>query len=297
MATELTMAGLTVTGLTVTGLTMTPGQLQSIWRTRTCSLLLAVGALLAGFAGWLSPATAEVTAPACAVTSAADLSRLGLPLSHVAGRIAAGRPVKIIAIGSSSTAGAGASSSASSYPSRLEAELRARFPQLSITVINRGINGEEAAQMLARFDRAVMSENPDLVLWQVGTNAVLRNDDVVKVADTVRQGLDRLKTLDADIVVIDPQFAPKVIAKPDIERMVDLLSASAKTENVGYFRRFAVMRHWTETDHLPFELFVSADGIHMNDWGYGCMAKLLASAIIDSATRIPQTAHVRVEQH
>jgi acyl-CoA thioesterase-1 len=87
----------------------------------------------------------------------------------VAQRLADVESVKIIAIGSSSTAGAGASSRAFSYPSRLEVELRTRFPRASITVINRGVGGEEAPQMLARFARGVIAEKPDLVLWQVGS--------------------------------------------------------------------------------------------------------------------------------
>ena len=71
--------------------------------------------------------------------------------------------------------GAGASSPAASYPSRLEVELKAAFPDAHITVLNRGVNGEDAADMLARFDKAVFAEQPDLVIWQVGTNSVLRD--------------------------------------------------------------------------------------------------------------------------
>jgi len=40
---------------------------------------------------------------------------------------------------------------AASYPARLEVELRSRFPGVAITVLNRGVNGEEAGDMLARF--------------------------------------------------------------------------------------------------------------------------------------------------
>ena len=35
--------------------------------------------------------------------------------------------------------------------------------------------GEEAADMLARFETGVIAEHPHLVLWQVGTNSVLRD--------------------------------------------------------------------------------------------------------------------------
>jgi hypothetical protein len=33
-----------------------------------------------------------------------------------------------------------------SYPSRLEVELKASFPKQAITVLNRGVNGEESGR-------------------------------------------------------------------------------------------------------------------------------------------------------
>src|SRR5262249_58911519 len=90
-------------------------------------------------------------------------------------RLAAGKPIKIVALGSSSTFGAGASPSAASYPSRLAEELARRFPASEITVLNRGVNGDEIGGMLARLDGAVIAEKPDLVVWQLGTNSLLRD--------------------------------------------------------------------------------------------------------------------------
>jgi hypothetical protein len=56
---------------------------------------------------------------------------------------------------------------------------------------------------------------------------------------------------------MDPQFAPRFTAKPDAERMVALISMAAKTDNVSIFHRFQVMRHWSESEHIPFETFPS----------------------------------------
>ena len=204
--------------------------------------------------------------------------------------IAAGKPIKIVALGSSSTYGAGASTSAGSYPSRLADELDRRFPGHEITVLNRGVNGDEAADMLARLDTAVIAEKPDLVLWQVGTNSVLRDKAVLPHATLLHEGLARLKAIGADIVLIDPQYAPKVIAKPNDEGMVSLIATAAKAEHVCVFHRFELMRQWHETEHLPFETFVSADGLHMNDWSYACVAKWLGAAIAEAATRPTATA-------
>jgi acyl-CoA thioesterase I len=45
------------------------------------------------------------------------------------------------------------------------------------------------------------------------------------------------------------------------------------------------MKHWSEVDHVAFERFVSPDGLHLNDWGYACMAKDLGIAIAEAAQR------------
>src|SRR3954467_1401120 len=98
------------------------------------------------------------------------LTALQYPLPNCARMIARGDPLTIVAFGSSSTAGAYASTPATTYPARLEIELRTRFPNNSVTVLNRGENGEDVAENLARFNKSVSVEHPDLVLWQVGTN-------------------------------------------------------------------------------------------------------------------------------
>jgi lysophospholipase L1-like esterase len=240
---------------------------------------LALGSLLASAP---TPVAADASAPRCVVPR--DLTRLDLPLTRTARHLAAHRFVMIVALGSSSTAGAGASSAEATYPSRLMAELARRFPTQSIIVLNRGIGGERAIDMLARFDDSVAAERPDLVLWQVGTNAVLRGYDHSKSDALIREGIRRIKAIGSDVVLIDPQFAPKVLAQPESADMVELISNAAKQENVDVFHRFALMRHWHDVDGIPFEAFLSSDGLHMNDWSYRCFAKALADAIADAAT-------------
>jgi acyl-CoA thioesterase I len=250
---------------------------------------MAVGCASLGLGLAPMPAAAQ-TAASAACTAPAHATRLDQPLRRVGQRVAAKQPITIVAIGSSSTSGAGASSSAASYPSRLEVELRDRFPHLDIKVLNRGIGGEEAADMLARFDKAVLAEQPDLVVWQVGTNAVIRHHRIRPVGPLLVDGLERLKESGADVVLMDPQYAPKVVAEPNAARMVELIEAAAKAENVSVFHRFEIMRHWREARQIPFETFTSPDGLHMNDWAYACVAKLLAGAIDDAATRATAVA-------
>jgi len=237
------------------------------------------------FAALALPLSARAETPALTCDTPLDLIRLANPLSHVAQKLTDGAPITIVAIGSLSTAGAGASSPAKSYPSQLAVELKKQFPNNSITVLNRGANGEEVADMLRRFDKAVVAAKPDLVLWQLGTNSVIRDHMFNDHGAAIRDGLNKIRAIGADIVLIDPQFAPKVIAKSEAEHMVELIAETAKVENVDLFRRFDVMKRWHEADHMAFESFVSPDGLHLNDWSYACMAKCLSLAIADAAER------------
>ena len=214
-------------------------------------------------------------------------ARFNEPLKRVAERISANQALTIVAIGSSSTFGAGASSPAFSYPSRLEIELHALLPRTSVAVINRGVSGETARDMMARFDRDVFAAHPDLVLWQVGSNAVLHGKPIVPTGALIDEGLQRLKAAGPDVVLIDPQYAPKVIDKHsehDVDLMVALIAAGAGEMHIDLFQRFALMRYWRLTEGLPFSAFLSNDGLHMNDWSYSCMAKLLARAVVEAAT-------------
>ena len=228
-------------------------------------------------------ARSESAAPTC--DAQFSMIRFTNPLVRVAQRLKTGEPITIVAIGSSSTAGTGASSSAASYPSRLAVELTQRFPGHPITVLNRGVGGEEIRNMLERFDTDVIANKPDLVLWQFGTNSVIRDDKLNNHNVAIREGLTKIRSTGADIVLIDPQFTPKVIVKPQATRMVDLIASTAKYEDVDLFPRFDVMRRWHEVDRIAFKTFVSPDGLHMNDWSYGCFAKGLGMAIAEAAQR------------
>lgn len=232
---------------------------------------------------------AQAPAPACSAPP--QLTKFTHRLPRLADRVAQRAPITIVAMGSSSTAGAGASSAAATYPARLEALLKERAAgAMPITVLNRGMGGEEIRDMLRRFDRDVIAAKPDLVLWQLGTNSVLHDDEISGNGGLLAGELAVLKQIGVDVVLINPQYAPKVLAHHDIAKMVELISATAKTSSVELFDRFAIMKYWRETRELPFETFLSPDLLHMNDWGYDCVAQLLADAITDAATRTPLTA-------
>lgn len=240
--------------------------------------ILAVSACIAALCG---PALAAD--PECDTPEA--LTALHAALPRVAQKFAARQTVTVVAIGSSSTAGAGASQPGNSYPAKLERLWPRYLPGLQVTVLNMGRNGEEIPQMLDRFEADVAASKPDLVLWQLGTNAILRNNGIAGFAKPMQEGLDRLKSIGADIVLIDLQYAPLVLRDADHTAMQRMIADAASHNRIGLFQRFAIMKHWVESGQMNLAQQISPDGLHHNDFGYHCLAKGLARGLADATRR------------
>ena len=254
------------------------------WRAALAGSLLLLSAAAQG----ASQASATSSWLSCPIPSQA--SRFPDPLPHTAARVRAGGELLVVAVGSSSTAGTGASSPAATYPRVLQAELAARFPGARIRVVNRGVGGETYRGMLERFDRDVLSLHPDLVIWQLGTNAVIKDQGVAGDEPPIRAGVAKLKAAGADVILMNPQYAPVVLRDPDAFPMVRLLDDVGREERVPVFERFEVMRDWVVSGRATPTNVLAPDGLHMNDVGYRCVGVLLADAIandVNGATKAP----------
>jgi hypothetical protein len=141
--------------------------------------------------------------------------------------------------------------------------------------------------VLPRFERDVLAFRPQLVIWQTGSHAALGAGDVEAYAAAIREGIGRLKAGRMDIVLMDPQFAPRVLARPLHARVVDSIGAAAHDTKVAVFRRFAVMQHWVSSGQYRMDDVVSRDGLHLNDLSYGCIARLLADSLATAARAVP----------
>lgn len=185
---------------------------------------------------------------------------------------------RIVAIGSSSTAGSGASDASHAYPAVLEARLRATLG-VPVTVLNRGQGGEDADNMLARIGRDAIAEHPDVVIWQVGANAAMRRMDLVAFEGFVRDGVRQLREAGIEVVLMDNQRAPRIAASPDHGRFDAILARiAATTPGVALFSRGALMDGWAATG-IPAQALLTADELHHNDRGYACIADALADAL------------------
>lgn len=227
-------------------------------------------------------------APACNPRS--DLVVLRRPLSHLRESLTRQRKTRIVAIGSSSTAGEG---DVVPYPHRLELALRKRFAGRMIDVLNRGIGGQEAPEELARFEPDVLAEAPALVIWQVGTNAIYHRDlyDPHQVADHIATGLSWLKQTQTDVVLMDLQYAPALLQdkEADTRLMVSLISHAAEKAEVDLFRRFALMEQWVR-DGVDIGRLISGDGLHQTEFATGCITTALDAAIGAALGTVPGAA-------
>ena len=196
-----------------------------------------------------------------------------LPLPHLAEAAREGRPAVIVTLGSSSTEGVGASSPLATYPARLEEALRR--DGLAARVLNRGRGGEEVGDMLARMERDVIAARPDVVIWQVGTNAAMRNHPLDRFTVLLREGVRRLQEAGADVVLMDSQRGPWAARAPMREAFDRALADMALEKGAVLFSRRRLMDVWASAGTAPEAMLVQ-DGLHHNDRGYACLAEALA---------------------
>ena len=98
----------------------------------------------------------------------------------------------------------------------------------------------------------------------------------------LRRGIAVIKESAADVVLMDLQYAPSVLASPAYAAMEKLIAEVAERNRVGLFRRFEIMRHWLSAapaDARRAAPAISTDGLHMTDRSYACLAAGLADAI------------------
>ena len=230
--------------------------------------------------------TAALMAPPSIVPAFADDQPRAIDHAHltrVAMRLAAHQPVRIIAFGSSSTEGVGASSLAGSYPSRLLVDLTAILPQhQQISVLNRGIGGEDADDMVRRLP-TIINEHPDLIIWQTGTNDPLRKLPLDRFVQETIAGIQAIRAAHIDLMLMEPQLCRELDGKPASYRYRDALRAIGVGMDVPLIRRYDMMRDWLADGVLTPKQMLAPDGLHMADGGYAKLAEAVAADILHLA--------------
>jgi acyl-CoA thioesterase I len=217
-----------------------------------------------------------------------ELTVLGQPLPRLAEALRGPGAVSIVAIGSSSTVGDGASLG-NGYVDRLAAALADRFPDRKFNMHNDGVNGDEAPNEAARFKKEVLALNPTLVIWQVGTNAAWKDYFLDDVSAAILRGIDHLSEEKADLVLMNLQYAPALLQPnetptPATREMLHIIDMIAAEHEIALFRRFEIMRSWHIDRDIPIDQMISNfDGnwLHQNDWSYNCIAQALCDGLAE----------------
>jgi len=171
----------------------------------------------------------------------------------------------------------GASSPAANYPSQLRALLKRRFER-RFEVINLGVGGETAGKTAQRLRRDIPALEPDLVVWQVGTNDALAGAQVAAYEATLRGTLQFLKEQRVDVLLVGMQWTRKLASN---EAYAKCARPPPTSPREGW-DRFALhaMRQLAEASGS--EDLIGPDNLHMNDRGYRCMAEQVAVTLAHS---------------
>lgn len=200
-------------------------------------------------------------------------------LPHLQSALATQAEGVIVALGSSSTEGVMASDLAHSYPAVLQATLSKALQSAHVAVINRGIGGQDAPEELARLQGDVLAIRPQLVIWQVGANGAVQHENPAAFDQLVTDGVKRLQAAGIDVILMDNQRSPRILASADHTVLEAVLADVARETGANLFSRGRLMDAWQE-EGAVLARFLANDGMHQNDLGYTCVARALADQIV-----------------
>ncbi|HET7850848.1 MAG TPA: GDSL-type esterase/lipase family protein [Pseudolabrys sp.] len=194
------------------------------------------------------------------------------PLPNVAAVLAKRKTLRILTMGAS-PAPAGRRGG---YSGLIESILERALKGIDVVMINRGFSGELASDAAFRMKNEVALNDPDLVLWQVGTNDALAYVAAGEFAATLKNQIDWLKDHKVDVVLVGLQFANQMLRDAHYAEIRDALRKVAAEENVIVVRYYEAMQF---VEQAAREGGVSAEEFELTESGSNCLAQYVARAI------------------
>lgn len=185
----------------------------------------------------------------CAVPE--DLAPDGF-LKHTRAAYRAGKPLRVVVLGTSSSAGTGGSARGEPYPARLQADLQRRFA-LPVDVVNKSLGGQTARQMAARLEDDAASLGPSLVVWQTGTVDAAAHAELEDFGRTLSQGIEMLEKEGIDVILMNMQYSRRIELLVNYGPYVEMMKAVAAQADAPLFDRLEMMRHWAAEGRLDFD--------------------------------------------
>ncbi len=259
-------------------------------RSRRAGHGLAAGLALVALAAFSQPLGAASDAPVNETCpSGGSMVMREAQLASFTQRLSERATLRVLAIGSSSTQGVGASTPANNYPTRFEAGLSQHFGA-NVSVTNAGVGGETVEATIERLEERITAERFDLVVWQVGTNDAVRGGDEERFLSLLKRGVAVVKAKEIDLVLLDQQFYPTIKDPLRYERFVRIIEKVGDETGAPVLSRYRLMKNWGERAPLDLPTMLAGDGFHMSDRGYICLARAMVSAMSDLVTGSPLLA-------
>jgi acyl-CoA thioesterase-1 len=195
------------------------------------------------------------------------------PLPHVAAALQSRKQLKILAIGASPVL----SRRVHGTGETVRQLLRKSVQGLDVVMINRGVSGELSAQAAQRIKNEVALTEPDLVLWQVGTNDALAYVPLDEFETTIVDTLAWLKEHKVDVVLVGLQYVDQMALDDNYRAVRDLLRKLAAKQNIMIVRRYEAQQFLARAESGGGGLV--PDEFQRTEAGYVCLSQYMARAI------------------
>lgn len=245
----------------------------------------AMRALVLAAALALLPGSVGAGPKECVVPE--NLLETGGVLPSVAAAKRQGGPVKVMVIGSASSAGLGTSGAEKGYPVQLAKKLPQKLG-VAVDVDSIARRGWAAAAMAEEMPDLVAAEVPHVVVWQTGTVDAVREVAPEVFGTAIAQGIAALRKARIDVVLVDMQYSPATVRLIDFGPYIDYMNWVAAATDVPVLHRHAIMRGWSEEERFgpvgrgKDEQQAFADRIH------ACIAEALARLIVIASDAAPR---------
>jgi acyl-CoA thioesterase I len=245
--------------------------------TKTIAAAMALAALVA-VGGPSEAASPEALAKACGKPPP-GVSLDDSLLTRAMRKMRRDKTLKIVALGSSTTVGSGGSGVAASWPARLQDELSKRLAGVNVAIINKGQMRQSAQQMIERLTSDVLSEKPDIVIWETGTNEAVRGVDVETFTAAMLEGIAKMEAAGVEVVLMNTQYSRNTARIINFQPYNDAMSQVAQMRDLVLFPRHETMQAWVDRGQVSFDGLSPAEAVKIADTVYDCIGKLLAQNI------------------
>jgi lysophospholipase L1-like esterase len=185
----------------------------------------------------------------------------------------------VLAVGGAATNGAAAGDPAASYPAQLQSDLIAQLPGVDVRVINKGVPAATAENIARKLPALIAETRATLVIWSSGAREAASNSDIEAYIFTLQTGIAAVRRAGADVVLMDPQYAPSIARILNTAPYREALLGTASAAEVPVLKRYAMMMYWSDTGVMQFDATDHVERQRVARHLFTCLAAGLAGPI------------------